>query len=328
MILNPPSIAYTGLALLGLLLGLALLILVIRTLRWGEGRESDSGLVLALLIGQTLLIVRLASWPTLYWVMGSYIPLIPGAMCLYGVAQNPRSLTLALELLEPLALLIAGATFIIVSSFRNELESETSVSTRTILKHLGAAALVGILVSSLGLAYMVAEKNTQAVSCCSSAFGTADRLGHRITDLLPSPVAAQFLLPINQSLALALGAFQVFFLVRPKRNLGFLLAGLSLVHSGFTLLNLFETLAPVLNGMPGHYCAYCIANPALTPPLITTLALAFLGLSGFIPLWQSWAHRLGANDWPRLSWTLLSLASLIGFWSLILIPYYRSNSFP
>ncbi|MBI4864159.1 MAG: hypothetical protein HY815_28470 [Candidatus Riflebacteria bacterium] len=120
MIVTPASILYGGLGLLGIATGIALLVVALRGLLRGDGSSASaqSSLVAGLVIGQTVLAIRLFSWPCLYWVLKSWVPVTPGAMCIFGVTRSAPHLTGWLQVLEPATLLVAGAMFLVLGAYR------------------------------------------------------------------------------------------------------------------------------------------------------------------------------------------------------------------
>jgi hypothetical protein len=323
MIFTPASVVYGFLAFLGVLTGGALLALALRTLlrtRTGE-REPETALAAGLALGQATLIIRLVSWPCLYWMLKSWVPVTPGAMCIFGVTQSAPWLTRTLQFLEPMALLVAGAVFLILGAYR---AGGQGVTARQLLAHLAAGGGLGAITSTVSLALLFVPKETREVSCCSTIFADPTPLQMAAGGLLGG-WSAQLFLALTQSVALAFLAVQLWRYLQPegrawRSGLGVVLA---LVHAPLAVFAAFEALAPVLLGKPAHHCLYCLTKPHWFNTLATLSALLLLGLATFLPLWMAWLNKVVPAR-PRASrlWPVVSMAALVAFWTLALVPYY------
>src|SRR5512139_3218478 len=68
-----------------------------------ERSRAKDRVHLSFLLLSTAFILRLAAWPLFYILLQSYIPLIPGAMCIFGVTQVRPGFVLFLQLWKPMA---------------------------------------------------------------------------------------------------------------------------------------------------------------------------------------------------------------------------------
>ena len=321
MIITPAAIAYGCLSVLALLLSSGLLVLAARRLT-GPAAAADrgSGFVLVLVLGQAALVARLLAWPALYAMFASYIGLIKGSMCVFGVTQSIPALTHTLEVLEPTAFVVAGATLFLLGAYR---AGSAAVSARTVLRHMAVAALLSLVASVAGLAFLVAPKEKQEVSCCS-VVTDAQALRGGPYGFLMSTKVERVVLPLGQSGALALLLFQVWQLAQPLRRRAMLAGPLALVHLALTLVALFGPIAPKLTGVPDHHCAYCLVSPKTAPYGLGALGLFLLTCGTCVPLWLAWLARAAQTDTAdRGGLRLFGMVALVGFWALVLIPYYR-----
>lgn len=321
MIITPAAIAYGCLSILALLLSSGLLVLATQRLT-GPAAAADrgSGFVLVLVLGQAALIARLLAWPALYAMFASYVGLIKGSMCVFGVTQSIPVLTRTLELVEPAAFLVAGATLFLLGAYR---AGSTVVTARTVLRHLAVAAVLSAVASVAGIAFLVAPKEKQEVSCCSVVTDAQVTRGGPYGWVV-SRDAERTVLALSHSAALALLFFQLWQLAAPARRRAMLGGGLALIHLVATLAALFGPIAPKLTGMPDHHCAYCLVSPRTAPYGLGVLGLLLLAFATSAPVWLAWLARTADVDTgDRRGFRLAGLAALVSFWALVLIPYYR-----
>jgi hypothetical protein len=326
--ITPAAVIYGFLCGLGSLLGLVLLVLCVRQLKAGEKGTGDT-LVLGLVLGQAVFLIRLLAWPCFYWLLKSYIPLIPGAMCVYGVTRSARRLTAAIEVLEPVSVLVTGAGFLLLGLYRR---GGLKVAPRLILKHLVPIGLFCLITSVAGLGFLFGQKTTEEVSCCSMVFDQPNRFSAQSIALISSQFGARLLLSLTQSIAMGYLCVQLVLLssLWPSRRrlFQYLVVLLAPVHLIAAILTLFESLAPTLTGIAGHHCAYCLANSDTYPSVLAYVLVVFLGLATFIPLWTFWIRRLVPEWGPGegRGWQVWSVLCLVAYWAAVLLPYYRAVS--
>jgi hypothetical protein len=321
MIITPAAIAYGCLSLLALLLSSGLLVAAVHALRKpGAAADRGSGFVLVLALGQAALVVRLLAWPALYAMFGSYVGLIKGSMCLYGVTQSIPPLTRSLEVLEPLSFLIAGATLFLLGAYR---AGARALTGRALLAHLALAALLALAASIAGLAFLLAPKATQEVSCCSAVTDTGAASQGPSGLLIVGPLE-RLVLPLTQSLALALFFLQVWQVANPSRRRALAAAPLALALLAGALLSLFGPISPVLTGMASHHCAYCLVAPRNAPGGLGVAGFVLLALATCAPIWLAWlAVATGEEEEPRRrTLRLAGLGAVALFWALVLVPFY------
>src|SRR5262245_47154864 len=122
MLLNSYAVLAVFLALLRL--ALAIMVLAFGAFGWRRRRAPggpaarDNAGHLAFLLAVTLVLLGVASWPLLYWLLQSYVSLWPSAMCIYGVTQvgagsmgparHLPELLLAMQVMKPLLVFAGG----------------------------------------------------------------------------------------------------------------------------------------------------------------------------------------------------------------------------
>lgn len=320
MIVTPAAIAYGCLSLLALLLSSALVVLTAQRLQ-AAGEKADRGgaLALALAIGYAVLVLRLLAWPALYLMLASYVGLVRGSMCVYGVTQAMPVVTAALQLAEPVAFVVSGATLALLGAYR----AGAAVGPRRLLAHLALAAAISLAASVIGLAFLLAPKPTQEVSCCSAVAETPAAGGPSGLQLAAGTSRA--VMALTQSLALALLLVQLWQLASPSRGRALLAAPIALAHAAAAVAALFGPIAPVLTGMRSHHCAYCLLNPRYAPYGSGAAGLGLLALATAMPLWLAWLPLATGQDESARArrWRAAGVAALALFWALVLVPYLR-----
>jgi hypothetical protein len=130
-----------------------------------ERASAESRIHLSLLFLCTAFLLRLATWPLFYILLQSLIPVVPGAMCIYGVTRVTPAFVASMQTLKPLAFFLMGGWLLfngIDLSLKNHPLMDKSIRllvTATIFAAVdGVAELLFIfLFSPLGV----------AVSCCT-----------------------------------------------------------------------------------------------------------------------------------------------------------------
>lgn len=320
MIVTPAAIAYGCLSLLALVLSSALVVLTAQRLQVAEAKADRGGaLALALAIGYAVLVLRLLAWPALYVMLASYVGLVRGSMCVYGVTQAMPGVTAALQLVEPAAFVVCGATMALLGAYR----AGAAVRPRRLLSHLALAAGISLAASIIGLTFLLAPKPTQEVSCCSAVAETPAAAGP--SGLRLAAGTSRAVMAVTQSLALALVLVQLWQLAMPSRGRALLAAPIALAHAAAAVVALFGPIAPVLTGMRSHHCAYCLLSPRYAPHGLGALGFLLLALATAMPVWLAWLPlATGLEESARARrWRTAGVAALVVFWALVLAPYLR-----
>ena len=74
---------------------------------------AENRLYLAFLLVAAALLCRGLGWPLFYLMLQSFIPDVPGAMCIFGTTQVMPVLIRSLEVLKPILFFLIGAWFIL-----------------------------------------------------------------------------------------------------------------------------------------------------------------------------------------------------------------------
>jgi len=329
MIITPPAVLHAFLSGLGILIGVALLVVWAKGIGPGDERADELELRLArsLALATALVAIHLASWPLFYSALVSYVPLTPGAMCVYGVTKVAPSLSGLVEILEPVSLAAAGTALITLAGYRS---GSILCPARRVIRHVAFAGLLSTLASGAGLVFDLYPKGGREVTCCGMVFSSPTRFTAQTAGLFLGSEAGRLLLPVALGLAILLLACQLRIVLRPsggRWRIGAACA-LALVHVVAAVLALFETIAPVLLGWANHHCAYCLVSPRHWPSL-GIFGMLLLGLSTLVPLWFFWGNRVELLDGDRKTgrgWLVCSILSLVAFWALVLVPFLRADA--
>jgi len=281
MILNAPILISLLLAGLGLLLGLAALVAQLR-FAMGSRRDADAG-YLVFLILTTAFGLRLIAWPLWYVALGSAVPHVSGAMCIFGVTRLAPGWSTALEAVRPLLLLVLGGwlTLRLVNS-RQERHTPGPPPARPVAERLLLlAALVLLpLEGLLDLRVLTAlQSDHQAVYCCGSVFDLPSRWSTLVPGHLLGAHHARWMLPLLHLvgiLVVSISLLAGWRAVRGKRFPALLPALAALLFLPLALAAAMELITPRLTGLPYHHCLYCLLGRTIPGPWLATALLAGL----------------------------------------------------
>jgi hypothetical protein len=288
------SLTYGFLATVSLALGVGIAAVSPRILSAGPpdpggADEAESRLFLLFSLGQALVCTRLAAWPLMYAVMQSLVPVVPGAMCIFGVTRESGPLAVGLQVGEPAVVFLGGAWYVAYRVYR---ESGRLPAVPLLVGGAAGVALAAAAQSIGALAFLFHPRGQVAVACCSTVFDLPGRFSARIPATLLGPEYQAWLLPcLAGTLALILG-LAVRVRREPSRMLGWpaiSAAGASgLLAAGVGVVTLFEVAAPRILGQPGHHCLYDVPPAAPTTGLflgafvLGTFCLGWGGIAGWL----------------------------------------------
>jgi hypothetical protein len=266
---------------------------------WRRCRQEADGeerfyLVVASSI--TLAALAVVSWPLLYLVLDSYVPLWPGVMCVEGVTRiGTGSIGAAAWLPHLLRILLVAKPLLVFGSgaslalhLVNRRGSRGALTGR-VLAALVLCAFLGTVDAAVEALYLITPKQERApaAGCCSGDLA-ADRSPRASLPL----VAAAGQRPLVSGAFLAVGACVVLALTAAIRRGGpwpaVSLAG-AVASLPLGLVFLVDVAAPGFLHLPYHHCAYCLA--AWMPETLLAIALYVLGAFG--AGWAFAARKLG-----------------------------------
>ena len=315
----------TFLAAMNILLSVCALILtigVIRTAfrifkRWNKSEDEErhqleNGFYLTFSVVGVVLAIRLFLIPLYFWNMQSFVPLIPGAMCLWGVFDALPEATWGLLFLK-IILPVAYISWLFLARINS------SCRTNPLIRNLMAFFLMlsPLLFIDFGAEiYVLSQMSPVQVSCCSSAID----VGTRIIPMTVGGVSGQvLLLLIFFSYSLL---YVVSLILSAKHRAARLNALFLTIPIGIVaVITMTETLTPWLLRLPFHHCPFCLFF--LHPLSLVFTVLFWFGLA--TPWLTLVTHNLGrSNDEAKetesnLSKTLTSYAAFAMIIALIIL---------
>ncbi|MDM7996359.1 MAG: hypothetical protein QUT30_11845 [Acidobacteriota bacterium] len=291
MILNPFALTALFVGVISLLLIAASVVSAFYfSRRMKQGADADERATakdrvhLSFLLIATAFILRLASWPLFYILLQSYIPLIPGAMCIFGVTQVRPGFTLFLEIVKPAAFFLIGGWLIL---YRLDLALKTRPLVRNVLRFLAVVSLVAAVDAAAELAFLLSFSPPGiAVSCCTAVTDMVFAAAKLNPDALFGAARVPLIIGTYYGSSIALILLLGFLLARKASGLVSLprlalTAGISCFGVFITYAAYRERLGPQMMGLPDHHCLYCLLQ--YQPLSILILGLFLLG--SFLAIW-------------------------------------------
>lgn len=262
------------LSVCALLLTIGLLGTVLRIFkRWNksddeERHELEKGFYLTFSVVAVVLAIRLFLVPLYFWNLQSFVPLIPGAMCLWGVFNALPEATWGLLFLK----IILPAAYI---SWLLLARINSSCRTNPLIRNLMAFFLIlsPVLLIDFGAEiYVLSQMSPVQVSCCSSAID----VGTRIMPVAVGGVSGQVLLLL---ILFSYSALYVASLMLSAKHRAARLNALVLtIPIGIVaVITITETLTPWLLRLPFHHCPFCLFF--LHPLSLVFTVLLWFGLA-------------------------------------------------
>ena len=285
-----------------------------------DGRATaEARIHLSLLLLFTAFLIRLATWPLFYILLQSLIPLVPGAMCIYGVTQAMPLFIAFLQVLKPLAFFLTGGWLLFYAldlSLKNRPLMDRSVR---LLAVVAAVAIADGLAEILFLFFFAPPG--AAVSCCTVV---AD-IVIPSTPLLPAPLFSTHntnaLLAGYHAFNLGLAGLMAYLVWKKNTRRAWLrFVALAALVNGLASYGAFkEYLGPQLMHLPDHHCLYCLLQ--YQPVSIAILGLFIAG--SFFAIWpvflscfaavEAAKERLAELNLNLLKW---AAACLLASWIL------------
>ncbi len=266
-----------------------------RRMKWIEGpdeRARTKDLVhLSFLLLCTAFILRLAAWPLFYILLQSYIPLIPGAMCIFGVTQVRPGFVLFLQLWKPLSFFLIGGWLIL---YQLDLSLKTRPLIQTVLRFLAVVSFVAVVDAAAELAFILSfSPPGVAVSCCTAVVDLAIPAAQLNPEALFGAARVPLLLGAYYGSSLSLLALLGYLIIRKKsgsipRAFMALTAGVAGLGVVLTYAAYRERIGPRMMELPDHHCLYCLLQ--YQPWSIFIISLFLLG--SCLSIWPLMLHCL------------------------------------
>jgi hypothetical protein len=302
MIVNRYSVIMTFMSALGLILAavLAATAVLVATQIIASRRERDNSRVertlhLVTLLSMVFLIVATLSWGMFYAMLNSFVPEVPGAMCIYGVTRVMPAATAFIQIAKPLVIFVLGGCLLIEHVRR---QSGLAFQRPTSMFALAFVAVCAAFVSGAELHYVFNMTSLNEVSCCSRGSETPGGAVQQAAYYLPWQIpAAQLQVLLNIGFFVGTPLLATWLLWRSHRQQtrytavrvlgsGLLLLG-AIALAAVSLVEFKEVLSPLLMRLPFHHCLYCLLSNSQAPdaPLIAgNLAVGVLctGWAGIV----------------------------------------------
>ena len=336
MIVNKYSILMLFAAGVGLVLAVVLAVTALcarrRIRRSGEEQgasRAERAANLASLVALVCLALLTIDWPLLYAMLDSFVPEVPGAMCIYGVARVLPITAMVVQTAGPAATFLLGA-WVMLEQVHRLSGRPPQPSGRTVL----LAAAAGLMAFSQGVQiyYICNMTSLKEVSCCSGRGERAAAVLQAPAYYLPWAIPAPTLRTLLDVLFFAGVPLLAWGLLVSSRRAQASAPGrvrarsalLLMIVGGLALASLLEfsaVLAPQLMRLPFHHCLYCLLFNGSVPD--APLMVANLMLGCFTAGWAAIVRAAIAGSPPTLTalrfHRRLCVLAATGLWASVLM---------
>jgi hypothetical protein len=281
--------------------------------------DEDSLHLLALLV-VVLASIRFVAWPLFYGLLKSFVPEVAssGVMCAFGVTQLDTTLVGSLELIKPTTLLALGAWCSL------SLASQRSGNDRLVAPLLICAvplALLALADSATEIAYVLGERGTAAVTCCSQLLDT-QAAGYTASSgalaALGSHSPATNLALFALSHIALLATLRLGLRPPPRTWLLATTAALGLANLALARWVWIDTVAPIVLQLPYHHCIYEVLTEV---PVMALAAILTVFGNGALtwPLLLSPCSRRAPSEIAHVQRAIYKLCALALATSAIIV---------
>jgi len=289
VILSFASAMMILLSMCGAILGLSVAERALRIFRrWNisdqENRyELEKEFYLTYVTVGVVLGIRLFAIPLYFWTLESFVPMIPGAMCLWGVFNViPQHCWPALSLKFLFPTIYVG--WLILAKI-NDVSKRNPLIRNLMGLYLSTLPL--LVLDSLVDFSIFYNLQPIRVSCCASAIDEWPRP----VPALVGGVAGQTLL-LSTFLVLSSIYAILSFMSAGRRLFEWISRSLTLILIPVTVLTITEVLTPWVLHLPLHHCPFCLLYKHPAAPIF--LALLWISFSG--AWWALITERMGATN--------------------------------
>lgn len=237
---------------------------------------------LVFLLACVILSVRMLAWPWFYFMLQSFVPEVPGAMCMFGVTQILPATVTFLQIIKPISFFIMGGWLLCYYV-------DKSVPTSPLARRNGYFLLIAcvvLLVDSItDISYVLRMKPLMSVSCCATFFDVP----MRPSAMIPQAIFGRhfqvilFVLYYLTNIFLIVSLFVIlsqkwlFFTAHTRKILLFSLAVTGVVNIPVVIYAFIENIIPRLMQLPYHHCIYCFMGKGVVPDAPIMLGLFVIG---------------------------------------------------
>jgi hypothetical protein len=237
---------------------------------------------LVFLLACVILSVRMLAWPWFYFMLQSFVPEVPGAMCMFGVTQILPATVTFLQIIKPISFFIMGGWLLCYYV-------DKSVPTSPLARRNGYFLLIAcvvLLVDSItDISYVLRMKPLMSVSCCATFFDVP----MRPSAMIPQAIFGRhfqvilFVLYYLTNIFLIVSLFVILsqkwllFTAHTRKILLFSLAVTGVVNIPVVIYAFIENIIPRLMQLPYHHCIYCFMGKGVVPDAPIMLGLFVIG---------------------------------------------------
>lgn len=309
MIINIYTLIMLFIAFLSLFLGGVLVYTTLKTLtrfkphipaQVKEIFEQKGYLIF--LMACVAIFIRMLAWPWFYFMLQSFVPEIPGAMCMFGVTQILPSTVIFLQLIKPISFFIMGGWLL---WYYVDKSLPTAPLARQNLFFLLIVCSI-LLADCIGdIFYVVRMKPLMSVSCCATFFDVPLRPSAMIPQAIFGKNFQKTLFIIYYSTNIILITLLFTTLSKkwtllaplPKKLILYGQAALGVINLPIVIFTYFENIAPRLMQLPYHHCIYCFMGNGTVPDAPIMLGLFVIGTFGIG--WMGMLRLLFKNEEVR-----------------------------
>lgn len=237
---------------------------------------------LIFLLACVLLSVRMLAWPWFYFMLQSFVPEVPGAMCMFGVTQILPSTVTFLQIIKPISFFIIGGWLL---CYYIDKSLPTNPLARKNLLFLLPVCAVFLADSIADICYVLRMKPLMSVSCCATFFDVPLRPSAMIPQAIFGRHFQKILFIAYYLANITLIALLFTTLSKkwlslaslPKKIILYSQAVIGIVNIPVVIYAYIENIAPRLMQLPYHHCIYCFMGNGLVPDAPVMLGLFVIG---------------------------------------------------
>jgi len=273
-----------------------------------EKYELEKQFYLTYAVVYIVFAIRMFAVPLYFWTMQTLVPMIPGAMCLWGVFNTLPVLcwsTLALKFALPV--LYFG--WLILARINDGCKRNPLIRN---LMGLYIALSPVLMADSLVDLMIFSRLTPVQVACCTSAI---DVWARPIPPLVLG-ISSQLVLLVSY-LALSTAYAPLCYAALRKPIFEWIVRASSLALIPMFVITVTEVLTPWILNLPLHHCPFCLLY--LAPTSIVFFATLWFSMA--VPWWTLLTRRLGRADEESLElesrlrrdlWTIAGLSTIVG----------------
>ncbi len=262
-----------------------------------KGKFEQMG-YLIFLLACVAIAIRMLAWPWFYFMLQSFVPEVPGAMCMFGVTQILPSTVTFLQIIKPVSFFIMGSWLL---CYYIDKSTPTAPLARKNLLFLLIVCGVLLADSIADMYYIIRMKPLMSVSCCATFFD----MPLRPSAMIPQAIFGRhfqkilFILYYLTNIVLLALLFTSLSKKWPslipstRKIILYSQAVMGIINIPIVIYTYIENIAPRLMQLPYHHCIYCFMGNGMVPDAPIMLGLFVIGT--FAIGWMGILHLLCIN---------------------------------